>query len=57
MSCLEGQGLAAAGRAGDKAGALDSEAPTSWLCFQYDVPIPRDACHQRMTLPAGPEEG
>lgn len=40
MSCLEGQGLAAAGsRTGDKAGALDSEAPTSWLCVFSMTPL------------------
>lgn len=40
MSCLEGQGLAAAwSRTGDKAGALDSEDPNSWLCIFSMTPL------------------
>lgn len=39
MSCLEGQGLAAAwSRTGDKAGALDS-SPTSWLYVFNVTPL------------------
>ena len=30
-----------AGKAGDKAGALDSEAPTSGCVSAYDAPFPR----------------